>query len=153
MSTKRVNTPHPSWTVTMQPCRDALIMHIERASFQHSWYSAVKATKNIPRPDGHGLHTVNGKVGGILDRLVFHAARPGWNPGEATPKGRYINYQEYTELENLDGSRFEADIYMSKLDMHSVTLKVRDILVWQPSMAPALVLWLGKIHPSYNDKQ
>ena len=36
---------------------------------------------------------------------------------------------------------------MSKLDMHSVTLKVRDIQVWQPSMAPALV------HPSYNDKQ
>ncbi len=29
--------------------------------------------------------------------------------------------------------------YMSKLDMHSVTLKVRDIQVWQPSMAPALV--------------
>ena len=63
------------------------------------------------------------------------------------------NYQEYTELENLDGFRFEADIYMSKLDMHSVTLKVRDIQVWQPSTAPALVLWLGKIHPSYNDKQ
>ena len=50
------------------------------------------------------------------------------------------NYQEYTELENLDGFRFEADIY----DMHSVTLKVRDIQVWY--------LWLGKIHPSYNDK-
>ena len=28
---------------------------------------------------------------------------------------------------------------MSKLDMHSVLLKVRDIQVWQPSMAPALV--------------
>ena len=28
---------------------------------------------------------------------------------------------------------------MSKLDTHSVTLKVRDIQVWQPSMAPALV--------------
>ena len=28
---------------------------------------------------------------------------------------------------------------MSKLDMHSVTLKVKDIQVWQPSMAPALV--------------
>ena len=42
---------------------------------------------------------------------------------------------------------------MSKLDIHSVTLKVRDIQVWQPSMAPALVSWLGKIHPSYNDKQ
>ena len=59
------------------------------------------------------------------------------------------NYQEYTELENLDGFRFEADIY----DMHSVTLKVRDIQVWQPSMAPPLVSLAGKIHPSYNDKQ
>ena len=29
--------------------------------------------------------------------------------------------------------------YMSKLDIHSVTLKVRDIQVWQPSMALALV--------------
>ena len=28
---------------------------------------------------------------------------------------------------------------MSKLDMHSLSLKVRDIQVWQPSMAPALV--------------
>ena len=28
---------------------------------------------------------------------------------------------------------------MSKLDMHSVSLKVRDIQVWQPSMALALV--------------
>ena len=28
---------------------------------------------------------------------------------------------------------------MSKLDMHSVSLSVRDIQFWQPSMAPALV--------------
>ena len=28
---------------------------------------------------------------------------------------------------------------MSKLDMHSVSLKVKDIQVLQPSMAPALV--------------
>ena len=54
------------------------------------------------------------------------------------------NYQEYTELENLDGFRFEADIYV---DMHSVTLKVRDIQVWQPSMAPALVSLAGKNTP------
>ena len=57
------------------------------------------------------------------------------------------NYQEYTELENFDGFRFEADKYMSKLDMHSVTLKVRDIQVWQPSMAPALVSLAGKNIP------
>ena len=47
------------------------------------------------------------------------------------------DYQEYTALDNLDGFRFETD--MSKLDMHSVSIKVRDIQVWQPSMAPALV--------------
>ena len=33
---------------------------------------------------------------------------------------------------------------MSKLDIHSVTLKVTDIQVWQPSMAPALVSLAGK---------
>ena len=60
----------------MPPCRDALIMHIEKASFQ-ALLRQVKATKTIPRADGHGLHTVNGKVGGILDRLFLHAARPG----------------------------------------------------------------------------
>ena len=32
---------------------------------------------------------------------------------------------------------------MSKLDMYSLTLKVRDIQVWQPSMAPALVSMAG----------
>ena len=36
---------------------------------------------------------------------------------------------------------------MSKLDMHSASLKVRDIQVWQPSMAPALVPLAGKITP------
>ena len=33
---------------------------------------------------------------------------------------------------------------MSKLDMHSVTLKVRDIQVCQLPMAPALVSLAGK---------
>ena len=37
--------------------------------------------------------------------------------------------------------------HMSKLDMHSVSLKVRDIQVWQPSMAPALVSLAGKNTP------
>jgi len=44
---------------------------------------------------------VNGKVGGILDRLFLHATRPGG----AAPKG-------YPELENLDGFRSEVDIYV-----------------------------------------
>ena len=37
--------------------------------------------------------------------------------------------------------------YMSKLDMHSVTLKVRDIQVWQTSMEPALISLAGKNTP------
>ena len=36
---------------------------------------------------------------------------------------------------------------MSQLDMHSVSLKVRDIQVWQPSVAPALVPLAGKNTP------
>ena len=35
---------------------------------------------------------------------------------------------------------------MYKLDMHSMSLKVRDIQVWQPFVAPALVSLAGKIH-------
>ena len=50
------------------------------------------------------------------------------------------NYQEYTELENIDGFRFEAD-------KHSVTLRVRDIQVCQPSMSLALVSLAGKNTP------
>ena len=36
---------------------------------------------------------------------------------------------------------------MSELDMHPVTLEVRDIQVWQPSVAPALVSLAGKNTP------
>ena len=36
---------------------------------------------------------------------------------------------------------------MSKLDMHSVSLKVKDIQVWQPFMAPALVSLAWKNTP------
>ena len=36
---------------------------------------------------------------------------------------------------------------MSKLDMHSVTVKVRDIQIWLPSMAPALVSLAGENTP------
>ena len=53
---------------------------------------------------------MNGKVGGILDRLFFHAARLVKIQVEQPQKED--NYQEYTELENLDGFRFEADIYV-----------------------------------------
>ena len=52
------------------------------------------------------------------------------------------NYQEYTEFENLDGFRFEADIYVSA--GHAFSDTQRDIQVWQPSMALALVSLAGK---------
>ena len=55
------------------------------------------------------------------------------------------DYQEYPELENLDGFRFEADIYV--LTGHSVSFKIRDVQVRRLgnlSMAPALVPVAGK---------
>ena len=59
------------------------------------------------------------------------------------------NYQETQSLRILmaSGLRLTYIIYMSKLDMHSVTLKVRDIQVWQPSMAQALVSLAWKNTP------
>ena len=30
-------------------------------------------------------------MGGILDRLFLHATRPGWNPGGAAAKGRWLS--------------------------------------------------------------
>ena len=56
----------------------------------------------------NGLHTVNGKVGGKLDRLS--SCRKTWLQVEQPQKED--DCQEYTELENLDGFRFEADIYV-----------------------------------------
>ena len=125
--------------------RGGIIVETYTKSTCSHWYSAVKATKTIPRADGHGLHTVNGEVGGILDRLFFHAARPGWNPGGATPKWK-ITIKNTQSLRILMASGLRLT-YMSKLDMHSVTLKVRDIQVWQASMSPALVSLAGKNKP------
>ena len=53
------------------------------------------------------------------------------------------DYQEYTELENLDGFRFEADIYVQTGHAFSVT-QSKGYSGWQPSMAPALVPVAGK---------
>ena len=39
---------------------------------------------------------------------------------------------------------------MSKLDIHSVSLKVRDIQVWQPSMALALVEWYLSVSDNFR---
>ena len=91
---------------------------------------------------------MNGKVGGILDRPFFHAEIQVKQPR----KEDILTIKNTQSLRILMASGLRLT-YMSKLDMHSVSLKVRDIQVWQPSMAPALVLWLGKMHPSYNDKQ
>ena len=122
-----------SHNVTMQRCIDNA--H-RKGQLSSTWYSAVKATKTIPRADGHGLHTVNGKVGGKLDRLFLHAAIETWLKSRwSSPKRKVTNTQSLRIL-MASGLRLT---YMSKLDMHSVSLKVRDIQVWQPSMAPALV--------------
>ena len=53
---------------------------------------------------------MNGKVGGILDRLFFMPQDLVEIQVEQPQKED--NHQEYTELENLDGFRFDADIYV-----------------------------------------
>ena len=59
--------------------RDALIIHFKRAS-------SLDIPQRWPQ-----LHTVNGKVGRILDRLFLHATRPDWNPGGAAAKERRLS--------------------------------------------------------------
>ena len=49
--------------------------------------------------------------GGILDRLFFFMPQDLVEIQVEQPQ-KEDNYQEYTELENLDGFRFEADIYV-----------------------------------------
>ena len=84
---------------------------------------------------------MNGKVGVILDRLFFHAARPGWSNPE-----RKITIKNTQSLRIVMASGLRLT-YMSKLDIQSVTHKVRDIQVCQPSMASALVSLAGKNTP------
>ena len=55
------------------------------------------------------LHTVNGKVGGILDSFFMPQDLVKIQVEQPQKED---NYQEYTELENLDGFRCEADIYV-----------------------------------------
>ena len=58
---------------------------------------------------------MNGKVGGILDSWVFFFFfifvffMPQYLVEQPQKED---NYQEYTELQNLDGFRCEADIYV-----------------------------------------
>ena len=79
----------------MPPCRDALIMHIERACFIFR--------KTIPRADGSGVHTMNGKVGGKLDRLFLQDLAE--IQVEQPQKGHDYqdDYQECTKIEMFDG--------------------------------------------------
>ena len=67
-------------------------------------------------------------------------------------KSRWSNPKRKITIKNTQSLRILMAsgvrlTYMSKLDMHSVTLKVRNIQVWQPSMAPALVSLAGKNTP------
>ena len=89
----------------------------------------------IPQADGQGWHIVNGKVGGIVDREFLHAERAGWNPGGAAPAGRWlIKNTQSLKILMTSGLRWT---YVSA--RHSVSLRVRDIQVWQPSRTMALV--------------
>ena len=52
---------------------------------------------------------MNGKVGGILDSFFMPLDLVKIQVDQPQKED---NYQEYTELENLDGFRCEADIYI-----------------------------------------
>ena len=52
---------------------------------------------------------MNGKVGGILDSYFMPQDLVKIQVEQPQKED---NYQEYTELENLDGFRCEADIYV-----------------------------------------
>ena len=78
--------------------RGGIVETYTKSTCSH-WYSAVKETKTIPRADGHGLHTVNGKMGGILDRLFFFMPQDLVEIQVEQPQNE-DNYEEYTELED-----------------------------------------------------
>ena len=92
----------------------------------------------IPRADGHGLHTVNGKVGQTVS-----SCRKTWLKSRWSSPKRKMTIKNTQSLRILMASGLRLT-YMSKLDMYSVSLNVRDIhRLWY--------LWLGKIHSNYND--
>ena len=74
----------------------------------HSWYSAVKATKAIPQAMACILWMEKWEVNWTdclfmpQDLVEIQVEQPQ----------KEDDYQEYTKLENLDGFRFEADIYV-----------------------------------------
>ena len=67
-------------------------------------------TKTISRADGHGLHTVNGKWE-VYWTDCFFMPQDLVDIQVEQPQ-KEDDYQEYTAIENLDGFRFEADIYV-----------------------------------------
>ena len=75
------------------------------------------------------------KSGRYTGQTVF-SCRKTWLKSRWSNPKRKITIKNTQSLRILMASGLRLT-YMSKLDMHSVTLKVRDIQVWQPSMAPA----------------
>ena len=85
------------------------------------------------------------KSGRYTGQTVF-SCRKTWLKSRWSNPKRKITIKNTQSLRILMASGVKPT-YMSKLDMHSVTLKVRDIQVWQPSMAPALVSLVRKNTP------
>ena len=85
------------------------------------------------------------KGGRYTGQTVF-SCRKTWLKSRWSNPKRNITIKNTHSLRILMASGLRLT-YMSKLDMHSVTLKVRDIQVWQPSMALALVSLAGKNTP------
>ena len=77
---------------------------------------------------------------------TFFSCRKTWLKSRWSNPKRKITIKNTQSLRILMASGVRLT-YMSKLDMHSVTLKVREIQVWQPSMAPALVSLAGESIP------
>ena len=85
------------------------------------------------------------KSGRYTGQTVF-SYRKTWLKSRWSNPKRKITIKNTQSLRILMASGLRLT-YMSKLDMYAVTLKVRDIQVWQPSMAPALVPLAGKNTP------
>ena len=95
-----------SHNATMQRCID----NAQRKGQLSSTLDIPQLRQLKPFLEQIAMHTVNGKVGGILNRLFLMPQDLVEIQVEQPEKED--DYQEYTELENLDGFRFEADIYI-----------------------------------------
>ena len=95
-----------SHNTTLQRCID----NAHRKGQLSSTLDIPQLRQLEPFHEQMAMHTVNGKMGSILNRLFLMPQDLVEIQVEQPEKED--DYQEYTELENLDDFRFEADIYV-----------------------------------------